>query len=227
MRELESLPLQEIIAVVSGGSDSGYHTVSGLPNVTVVYHPEPLDAEVGRAIGAAMTRADMLLFVSGDEPIESHKLAKFLAAVQRGADIALCDRTSALGRFSEWDNVSRIQSFLNRSLGRADLGAATMAEVPYAISRRALDAVGIRKLANPPRAHAAAISGGMKVVLCPGVPVMNRDKLRELAEGPDNPVTIQRIGDYYEALREAQDRSGKRLCLVDAVRRRDMLGGVP
>jgi len=225
LRELAKLPLQDIIVVVNGSSDGSYGAVSGWPNVTVVHYPEPIGHDVGRAVGARMTDADVLLFVDGDFPVAARKLAPYIAAIHRGADVALNDITSFLGPFRHWDDVSRVKAFLNRSLGRPDLGAASMTAVPHALSRRALDTIGARTLMIPPSAHAAAIGRGLRVALCAGVNVLNRNKHRETNVGRDNPIARMIVGDHYEALREAMLAGGARLNMADSWRRRDLLGG--
>ena len=225
VRELTLLPLQEIVVVINGSSDGSYHAVCEWPSVTVVHYPEPLGHDVGRAVGARMTDADILLFVDGDFPIAAHKLAPYLAAVHRGADVALNDITPFFGPFRQWDDVSRVKAFLNRSLGRPELSAASMTAVPHAISRRALEAIGAPALMIPPKAQAAAIGRGLRVVLAPGVNVTRRNKPRDTNAGQDNPVARLIIGDHYEALREAMLAGGARLDMADAARRRDLLRG--
>jgi glycosyltransferase involved in cell wall biosynthesis len=224
IHELKQLPLEEIIVVINGSTDGSYHVVSRIDGVVIVQFPEPLGHDVGRAVGARVAKSDILLFVDGDIPISAGKLAPFLGAVHRGADLALNDITPLLGPFSRWDDVSRVKAFLNRSLGRADLGAASMTAVPHAISRRALETIGARTLVVPPKAQAVAMRSGLRVELCRGVDVVNRNKRRESNEGRDNLVARMIVGDHIEALREAMNSGGTRLGMVDSVRRRDTIG---
>ena len=225
IRELKLLPLKEIIVVINGSTDGSYPIASRIDGIVIVQFPEPLGHDVGRAVGARMTQADILLFVDGDIPIPASVLAPFLGAVHRGADLALNDITPLLGPFNRWDDVSRVKAFLNRSLGRADLGAASMTAVPHAISRRALETIGVRTLVVPPKAQAVAMRNGLRVELCRAVDVVNRNKRRESNDGKDNPVARMIVGDHIEALQEAMNSGGSRLGMVDAVRRRDAIGG--
>ncbi|WP_296976323.1 glycosyltransferase [Thermobacillus sp. ZCTH02-B1] len=221
IREARRLHPDELIVVLNGCTDGTLAVVRACPGVTILHYPEPLGHDVGRAAGAAAADADILLFLDGDLALPAHKLAPFVEAVRRGADVALNGLDRHLGPFNRWDDVTRMKAFLNRALGRPDLGAASMTAVPHALSRRALERIGTAALAVPPKAQALAIASGLDVRIGGSVDVIRRNRLREANTGRANPVSRLIVGDHLEALRAVMDRTGPRLGVPDASRRRD------
>jgi len=207
--ELKRLPLQEIVVVLNGSTD-GTLDEALKREVTIVHIPEALGHDVGRAIGAKLAQAQTLLFVDGDFPVPAERLAPFLRAVHRGADLALNDLSPFLGPFRSWDGVTRVKALLNRSLGRPDLGAASLTSVPHALSRRAVDTVGAQLLAVPPAAQAAAMLAGLAVCAPCAVDVIGPNRRREGNTGQGNPVARLIVGDHLEAIGYAAAKAGPR-----------------
>ena len=225
IREAKALRPDELIVVLNGCTDGSLAVVRAIPGVTIVHYPEPLGHDVGRAAGAAVADADILLFLDGDLAIPARSLAPFVDAVRRGADVALNGLGRKLGPFSRWDEVTRMKAFLNRALGRPDLGAASMTAVPHALSRRALERIGAASLAVPPKAQALALASGLDVRIAGSVDVISRNRLRAANTGRGNPVSRMILGDHIEALRTVMDGAGPRLGLPDASRRREAAKG--
>ncbi|WP_235286308.1 glycosyltransferase family 2 protein [Paenibacillus tarimensis] len=225
LQELRKLPLRDIIAVINGTTDGSLAAAMEMPGVTIVHMPEPLGHDVGRAVGAGMTDADIVLFVDGDLPVAASDLMPFLTAVSKGADVALNDISPYLGRFDRWDDVSMIKAFVNTALGRKSLRANSMTSVPHALSRKALDTIGAGRLAVPPAAQAAAILAGLNVTVCCSVDVIKRNRVRSTNTGKGNDVARLIMGDHIEALCDAMEQEGPRLGLPDFVRRRHAAGG--
>lgn len=225
IREAQALGPDELIVVLNGCTDGSLAAVRAIPGVTILHYPEPLGHDVGRAAGAAVADADILLFLDGDLAIPARRLKPFVDAVRRGADVALNGLGRHLGPFSRWDDVTRLKAFLNRALGRPDLGAASMTAVPHALSRRAVERLGTAALAVPPKAQALALSGGLNVRIAGSVDVISRNRLREANTGKANPVSRMIVGDHIEALRAVMDRTGPRLEYSDTSRRRDAAKG--
>lgn len=225
VREAQALRPDELIVVLNGCTDNSLAVVRAFPGVTILHYPEPLGHDVGRAAGAAMAEADILLFLDGDLPIPAQSLVPFVDAVRRGADVALNGLDRHLGPFSRWDDVTRMKAFLNRTLGRTDLGAASMTAVPHALSRRAVERIGPAALVVPPKAQALAIASGLDVRIGGSVDVIRRNRLREANTGRANPVSRMIVGDHIEALRAVMDMTGPRLRFPDASRRRDAARG--
>ncbi|PZD95131.1 family 2 glycosyl transferase [Paenibacillus sambharensis] len=225
LQELRKLPLCDIITVINGTTDGSLAAALDVPGITIVHMPEPLGHDVGRAVGAGMTDADIVLFVDGDLPVPASELMPFLTAVSKGADVALNDIMPYLGRFDRWDDVSVIKAFVNTALGRRSLRANSLTSVPHALSRKALETIGTGRLAVPPAAQAAAILAGLKVTACYSVDVITRNRVRRTNTGRGNDVARLIMGDHMEALSNAMEQEGPRLGLPDLVRRREAAGG--
>ena len=164
LKTLRQLPLQETIVILPGDSTATLSAAfQSHHRVTTVYRPELSNPDIGRALGSKLTRADVVLFLDGSNRVPAQRLARFLWQCDNGIDVALSDTSEQLGSFNRRPNVYRLAEFLNRSLNRRDLRASSMSVLPYALSRRALQAIGPGPLAVPPHAHAAAILGGLRV----------------------------------------------------------------
>lgn len=198
--QLKRLPLRDIIVVLNGTTDDSLKQVLRQPGLTLVYEPDRAGHDVGRALGAKMTDAETILFVDGDMVVLAEHLAPFLFAVDRGQDVALNNLTSLLPPFAGQDEVSRIKAYLNRTLGRPDLGSNSMTAVPHALSRRMIQAVKPASLAVPPKAQSLAIQHGMNVSAPSQVDVIRSNRLRPGNTGSGNDVAGLIIGDHMEAL---------------------------
>ncbi|RPK23352.1 hypothetical protein EDO6_05693 [Paenibacillus xylanexedens] len=198
--QLKRLPLTDIIVVLNGTTDDSLKQVLRQPGLTVIYEPDRAGHDVGRALGVKMTDAETVLFVDGDMVVSAEQLAPFLFAVDRGQDVALNNLTSLLPAFAGQDEVSRIKAYLNRTLGRADLGSNSMTAVPHALSRRMIQTVKPASLAVPPKAQSLAIQHGMNVSAPSQVDVIRSNRLRPGNTGSGNDVAKLIIGDHLEAL---------------------------
>ncbi|WP_068500469.1 glycosyltransferase family 2 protein [Paenibacillus kribbensis] len=199
--ELEKLPLKDIIVVLNGCTDDTRSIVAKHhPGATLVNIPDRLGHDVGRAVGARMTQADIVLFVDGDLPIPASELLPFLHAVDQGTDVALNDLGRHLPPYAQQDSVTRCKGFLNRILRRLDLGANSLTAVPHALSRRSLDLLGPAMLAVPPKAHAMAVLHGMMVAAVHSVDVIKTNRKRTFNTGKGNAMEQLIVGDHAEAL---------------------------
>jgi glycosyltransferase involved in cell wall biosynthesis len=218
--ELKRLKLQDIIVVINGSTDGSFERIASVTGITIVHIPEPIGHDVGRALGAKLAQADILLFVDGDFPIPAEQLAPFLLSVHQGADVALNDIMPFMHTFRHWDAVSRVKEFLNRCMGRADLRANSLTSVPHALSRRAVELIGAPLLMVPPAAHSAAIIHGLRFTTPASINVIAANRVRVSNIGMNNKVERMIVGDHVEALRIAMRQSGPRLSWRDEVRRR-------
>lgn len=224
LQQLHRLPLHEIIAVINGSSDRSYQIASHTPYVKAIYYDHPLGHDVGRAVGAMASESDILIFLDGDILIQAEELLPFLQCLEEGNDIALNDLHPYLIPFHQRDGVSIVKEFLNRTLGRKDLSLNSLTAVPHALTRKAIDTIGIHHLFVPPKAQAIALMKGLKVKAVGGVDVFSKNKLREHNQGRGNPVADLIIGDHLEALKWVMDEAANpRLQYSDTIRKRDLI----
>lgn len=223
LEQLHRLPLEEIVIVVNGSTDGTFRTARSISDAIIVNVPEPLGHDIGRVVGAKLTRSDVLLFIDGDFPVSAEQLIPFIHAIGSGTDVALNDITPYLPLFSNRDSVTRVKEFLNRSLKRPDLKANSLTAVPHALSRKALDVIGVSMLAVPPKAQVRAIVKGLRVGAPASVNVIDKNKRKFYNTGVSNPVADMIIGDHVEALKLAMDITGGRLFFPDRIRLRNRL----
>ncbi|MBB6694139.1 hypothetical protein H7B90_22305 [Cohnella xylanilytica] len=218
---LDLLPLTEIVIVSGNAPESWLTAARSHPKATIAHDPDAVHADVGRALGAKLTGADIVLFVDGEQPAPAEELARFLWECDGRLDVALNDVSPEHRMFNERNAVLRLHEFLNVTLGRADLKMNTMASLPFALSRNALDSLGSALLAVPVKAHAAAVLRGLRI----GTAGEVRGPSPFGAEAPP-PLLRVAAGDHIEAWREAMTARGSRLHFVDRARNRGAVGGV-
>jgi hypothetical protein len=223
--EVQRLPFHEIIVVVNGSTDRTFEKVRRFHNVIIEHYSAPLGHDVGRALGTRLSTADIVLYLDGDFPVLAEQMLPFIYAVERGVDVALNDIDPYIGVFSCQDHVTRAKCFLNRVLSRTDLSANSMTAVPHALSRRAIEEIGISRIAVPPLAQAQAIMKGLVVQAADSVDVIHKNKVREHNVGEGNPVANMILGDHAEALAAVLGVRGDRMQYPDHVRRRSAIGG--
>lgn len=224
LEQLARLPLDETVVVVNGSTDQTFWKARTMSSGIVLHYVRPLGHDVGRAIGAKQTQAEIVLFLDGDFPIYAEHLVPFIAAIENGTDVALNDITPYIDNFASRDPVTVVKEMLNRALERADLASNSMTAVPHALSRKALETVGCANLIVPPKAQAIAIRNGLKVGSAMSVDVITKNRVRDKNSGRDNPVSHLIIGDHLEALGMLMRTDGARLRLSDTIRKRHVLG---
>jgi len=206
LQQVSRLGPTEIIVVLNGCSDSSFPISRQHRQAIVVHCPESVGHDVGRAIGAKLSRGDILLFLDGDMVIPASQLGLFTAAVDGGIDVALNDLDPLMPSFELCDDVTRSKLFLNYALGRYDLGVSSMTAVPHALSRRALETIGYRELIVPPKAQARSVLEKLRVEKVGTVNVIKHNRLRQANIGAGNAVEKLIIGDHAEALLEVLSR---------------------
>lgn len=202
LHQVSRLEPAEIIVVLNGCSDNSYPITRQHRQTIVVHCPESVGHDVGRALGAKLSRGDILLFLDGDIVIPATQLVSFTSAVDSGVDVALNNLDPLMPSFGLCDNVTRSKLFLNYALGRYDLGVSSMTAVPHALSRHALEVIGYRELIVPPKAQARSILGQLRVEKAGMVNVIKHNRLRQANTGAGNAVEKLIIGDHAEALHE-------------------------
>lgn len=213
LQELERLPLSQIIVVLNGCTDRSFDIARKYSRAIIIHYPDRIGHDVGRAAGTKLTNADIVLYIDGDMVISARELMPFLRAVDRGVDVALNDISPWVPPFNRQDHVTRCKTFLNRVLDRDDLKANSLTAVPHALSRRAIQIVGVKSLMVPPKAQTIAIMKGLQVSAVQRVDVVNYNRVRSKNVGVGNDVTQLIIGDHMEALSTIMELKGKRLQL--------------
>ncbi|XEC93418.1 glycosyltransferase family 2 protein [Paenibacillus tarimensis] len=225
LNQLYRLPLKEIIVVVNGSTDTTLEAVKQSGRAVVVHYAKPLGHDVGRAVGAKLADSDMLLFTDGDFSIEAEAYIPFINALENGADLALNELSPFQGNFINWDEVTMMKAFLNRSLGRRDLGTCSLTAVPHALSRKAVESIGVRQLSVPPKAQALALTKGLAVVPAGSVDVIQSNRIRRTNTGANNEVARLIVGDHLEALHTVLAEKDSRLSFPDQMRKRGLIRG--
>ncbi|MFC5405515.1 hypothetical protein [Cohnella soli] len=216
LAQLDTLPLQEIVIVAGGASDRMFTLARNRANAVIVNLPQQIDADVGRALGAKLTGADIVLFVDGQEAVAAPVLAKFLWECDGKADVALNDLSAGIGKFRNRKAAARYYEFMNATMNRTDLKMNTLSALPYALSRNAIDALGASALSVPAKAHAMAIMKGLRITIGTSAGSGGRSM---------NPAYwALSAGDHVEAWKEVMDARGRRLHFPDGLRNRNALG---
>ncbi|WNS47097.1 glycosyltransferase [Paenibacillus sp. MMS20-IR301] len=215
----------EIIVVLNGCDDRSFQRTRLCRQATVIHIPESAGHDVGRSIGAKLSRGDILLFLDGDMSIPARQLAGFVTAVDGGVDVALNNLDPLLPSFGLSDAVTRCKLYLNSALGRSDLGASSMTAVPHALSRRALQVIGYRELMVPPKAQAISILRQLRVEKAGAVDVIKHNRLRQGNTGTGNAMEQLIAGDHAEALVQVleQHRTGVQLSEAHLLEQRRQL----
>ncbi|MFC4099612.1 glycosyltransferase [Paenibacillus xanthanilyticus] len=222
IRQWSRLPVLETIVVLDGKDPSLAAMIRAQTDAIVLFLPEMLGPDEDRALGASQARGDILLFVSGQDPVDLAAAGRLIAAVGQGADIALADRGASLGTFRQWGEADRVRAFMNSALGCAWLGPNTLDQLPHAWSRVGMERIGVERLAVPALAQAAAITEGLRLKTIPHhAAAIRRGKERH---DPDQEGPL-RLGDHAEALVSVIQRQGSRLQWPDETRRRSETGG--
>ncbi|WP_434006832.1 glycosyltransferase family 2 protein [Paenibacillus konkukensis] len=222
IREAKKLqPGVEIIAVVNGSTD-GSENIARVSGARVIFYEQPLGHDVGRSVGARYASGDVLLFLDGDMVIPAQKLRPFIYAVERGVDVALNRYIGPTRLRSSAHPVVLAKHALNTAIGRADLRGASMTTIPHAVSRKALDAIGIENLAVPPKAQAMAVQKQLRVEAVHFIHVGLLNPVRRRGNRAD-PLGRLIVGDHLEALRWYTQSTNDRGLHTDLNRNRNMV----
>lgn len=222
LRELERLNLDETVVVVNGSTD-GSRDIAERMGARVLHFAEPLGHDVGRAVGARATDADLVLFLDADIVLAAEELSDFLDTAAEGYDLVLNGLT-VLKSLNPRHPVNLAKGYLNLVLGRGDLGFASLTGIPHVVSRHAIREVDASRLAVPPLFQAMAILAGMGVATAGPVDVLSRNRVHQ-ANAPVRTPDLQTLilGDHLEALAYIATVRGSRGGFADGRRRRDLL----
>jgi len=209
-----------VIPVLNGCRDNSLAVIKhlGQGRVQPVNFQEPLGIDVPRAVGAALAYergAETILFVDGDMAGEiGDALAGLVEKVRKNdAQLALTNCyppdgpavSSSLAGY-----LIKVRILLNRTIGlEKELGSASPAHGPHAVSRAFLEQIPVRELAVPPVALALAAKKGLRAAIGASIPH------RQLGSPQKDPAHCHRIaetiiGDCLEALQMYQGKQRSR-----------------
>lgn len=215
-------PCSEVI-VVDNGSTDGTGKVAALSGARLISFDSPLGHDVGRRIGAEFAKGDVLLFIDGDMVIPAFHLKPFINAVLSGVDVALNKYRGPVDK-DPIHPVILAKHVLSASLLRPDLEGASMTAIPHAISRNALQSIGVEALEIPPLAMARAIESGLEVKAVHTVSVGKKNRSRHKSRaGITDPLSSLIVGDHLEALHWILTKQGYRGGYGDLGRKRDQV----
>jgi len=225
VREARRAGIDEIIVVANGADDETVRKAM-LVGANVLVFRQRLGHNVGRAVGAAFSTGDVLLFIDGDFVVPAEDLQVYVRAAESGVDVALNDLSTLCYRDGmPLDPVSAVKYFLNCCLRRPELLNGSMTAVPHALRRSVVDAIGFRSLMLPPLAQAKAIMGGFAVrnVHYTDVVTPNRIRPDHVLRGGTVPAFERIIGDHVEAIDHLLRRTDRRGGFFDGNRNRRIL----
>ncbi|MFX3635413.1 MAG: glycosyltransferase family 2 protein [Candidatus Pristimantibacillus sp.] len=223
LRQLERMPLNEIIVIINGSTDDSLGKARGSSKAVLLHYDKPLGHDVGRAVGAKVTVSDIVLFVDADIPLVAEQLISFIRRTELGMDVALNDLSPFIGKFMNRDEVTIVKEFLNRSVDRQDLSINSLTAVPHALSRMAIQLIGPANLAVPPKAQAIALLAGLRVGVGGSVDVISRNRIRKSNSGAGNQMARLIVGDHLEALDWVMKAQHPRLKFKDLSRVREQM----
>lgn len=153
---------------------------------------KPADSYTMRAIGAAFSSGETILFIDDTSSILPTKLQSFFTEIEKGTDICLNDVSNLLKK-PPIDSIQLLHYFLNISIKKPSLLNNSITVTPHAVHRRVLNKIGWKSLANPSLAYVYAITGGFKIK---ARQCIHRDDVTL----KDNTQKKRLYGDYLEAL---------------------------
>ncbi|MCC2686013.1 MAG: glycosyl transferase, partial [Paenibacillaceae bacterium] len=128
----------------------------------VLHLPDILSRHAALCRAAREARGNRIVFLEADGAPGADAIRTFIHALEQGADIALNPYVKPSGKWRVSNETLSAYTF-NAFLGRQDLQGATMLNLPFALSRRALAAIGADGLAKPVLALAKATHKGLRI----------------------------------------------------------------
>ncbi|MED1918862.1 glycosyltransferase [Bacillus thuringiensis] len=155
-------PHTEVILVCNGLSSQE----AMLPNLwgaQVISTGLDVDSHEARAIGCAHARGDVVLFIDERLVMPLLYLKKYVTLVKKGSDVIIttCSDRSVSRRGKR--SPRSAYCLLNHLLGHKKMGSASFENIPFALSRNALEAIGSGTLCNPAVALVQASVLGLKI----------------------------------------------------------------
>lgn len=222
LKRLSRLPIQKVVIVLP---DQLVHDSIFLQMLQQIHQTVEIicaqgsdDPDHGRAIGAQLANTDIMLFVDEVSELSTRTMLAMLSKFRgrKTADIVLGVGRMTPVPFYQRNDSSRLNEFINTCLNQRRLKANNLTNLPFAISKQALDIIGVENLGIPVKAHVIALLHKLSITT---VRVSSVSSRRRGAL----PHRIS-VGHYFEALDEALQKQGARLTYVDRFRKRELVG---
>jgi glycosyltransferase involved in cell wall biosynthesis len=211
----------EVIVVVNGSTDGSLKLARQM-GARVIAFDSPLGHDVGRSIGAAAAKGEMILFTDGDIVIPTSRLVPFIRALESGnVDIALNKYLGPIKKHKV-GNVVLAKHALNAFLSKPKLKGASLTTIPHAMNRKALEAIGAENLAVPPKAQAIAACKGLIISPVQYIEVGKSNPRRRKGYRVD-PLDKLILGDHLEAIHTLIHHTSPRGFSSDVSRMREMV----
>ncbi|UKK98683.1 glycosyltransferase family 2 protein [Brevibacillus brevis] len=155
-------PHTEVIVVCNGVS-SQETSLSNEWGAQVISTGLEVDSYEARAIGSAHARGDVVLFIDECLTMPLLYLKKYVTLVKKGSDVIITTCSDHWGSKRGNRSAGSAYCLLNHLLGQKSMGSASFENIPFALSRKALEAIGSETLCNPAVALVQASVLGLKM----------------------------------------------------------------
>lgn len=219
VREAKKISKNCEVLVICNGSKDNTPQLAHNAGAKVLVFKHSLGHDTGRSIGAYFASGDILLFIDADFVIPATTLRAYCDKVMEGWDVVL-NAYSGYTTRTYIHSTSEAKRLLNRLLKRGDLQGSSLSTVPHALSRRAVEVIGYKELAVPPKAQAIAILRGLRVTTAKKV---TTSKLNRKRGRKKKLVEKLMLGDHMEAINYLVYQRGERGGYTDFHRKRYIL----
>lgn len=155
-------PHTEVIVVCNGVS-SQEAILSDEWGTQVISTSLEADSHEARAIGSAHARGDVVLFIDEHLAMPLLYLKKYVTLVKKGSDVVLTTYSDHWVSKRGKHSARSAYCLLNHLLGQKRMGSASFENIPFALSRNALEAIGSMTLCKPAVALVQASVSGLKM----------------------------------------------------------------
>ncbi|MED1783864.1 glycosyltransferase [Brevibacillus fortis] len=179
-----------------------------------------VDSHEARAIGSAHAKGDVVLFIDERLAMPLLYLKKYVTLVKKGADVIIttCSDRSASKRGVR--SPSSAYCLLNHLLGQKSMGSASFENIPFALSRNALEAIGSKSFCNPAVALVQASVMGLKMTtIAPFAPEKKPTGTRDIVRKDIRTI----YQEHAKAIQMLSDGTKLRRADQDGQRHRDLV----
>jgi glycosyltransferase involved in cell wall biosynthesis len=200
IQSLQRSGAEEIIVLSSNDVIKKINTFD--PIVKVI----PLEVNAGpyinRAIGAAFSTGENILFTDGQVLSSVKDYETLFREMEKGVDVALFDVSDILDGIQPIDEMHSIQYFLNIILRKPEFFNNGLTYTPHVISKEVIEQVGYSSLMIPALAYVKIIENNYKISL-----VCSDQKGLTARKNEHSEILL---GDHVEALKYFLSKTNER-----------------